>query len=538
MDTSETAIPRSRYATAISVIALLIATAAMGIVIYRIVQEQRRILPFAPVEQRAPDHFLVKFKPGTPAETVRSINARAGSKEIDSIPALGVKLMTVAPGKTLDEMIALYKKNPNVSFAESDFVMSATLTPNDPYYINNQTLDTKITAPSAWDISTGSSAVKIAILDTGIDLTHPEFAGRLTSGYDFVFGDADPTDDNGHGTACAGIAAATGNNSIGIPGMDWKATIMPVKVLDSSGIGFTSDIAKGMTYAADNGAKVLSMSFGGALSSTLQSGADYASGKGCVLVAASGNDGLLLDRYPASGRGVISVGALQGDTIASFSNYGPNLDVVAPGVSIYTTLKGGGYTWFSGTSAATPYVAGLASLLFSTGSNQTSATVSQEITSTATDLGSAGWDQYYGWGRIDSLAALRAAGGASGGTTPPSTTTTVTPTPSPTPTTTPSVVDTTAPSVAITSPAAGSTLSGNVTLLASASDAVGVTRVDFFIDGTLLGSVASAPYSVTWNTTKVANSTHVVSARAYDAAGNAGNTAITVTTSNVSRKKK
>lgn len=512
-----------------SVIAFLIAAAALGVVLYRVIKERAAFAPYTAVEEHAPDHILVRFKPGTPAETIRSVNAGNRSQQTDILPAIGVRVMTVAPGKTASEMVDLYANNPNVDFAELDIVAKLVTTPNDPFYSYDATPFGRINAPSGWDISTGSSAVRLAVLDTGIDFTHPEFAGRTVTGYDFVNNDTDPSDDHGHGTLAAGIAAATGNNGVGVAGVDWRSVIMPVKVLDASGSGFTSVIAKGITYAADNGARVLSMSFGGGASSTMQAAIDYAAGKDCVLVAAAGNDGAQIDRYPASYPNVISVGALQGDTIASFSNWGSALDVVAPGVAIYAPQKGGGYTYFSGTSAATPFVAGLASLVLSV-ANQSAVVVSNEITSTATDLGAGGWDAYYGWGRINIDAALKAAGGSST-VTPPSTGTTTTPPPAP-------ATDVTAPTVAITAPVAGSTISGTLSVLMAATDDVGVARIDLYADSTLVGSTSITPYAVAWNTAKFANGSHVLTARAFDAAGNAATAQITVSVSNVAKRKR
>jgi len=500
------------------------------------------IMPYTPpAAEQAHDHFLVQFRPGTTGTQMRSINAANKTEEISTVAQLRVRLLTVPPGKTVQDMIAVYKRNPNVSFAEPDYVVSASMTPNDTYYSYDSTMFGKISAPSAWDVSTGSSSVSIAVIDTGIDATHPDFSGRIGAGYDFVNSDADPTDDHGHGTLAAGVAAATGNNSKGIAGVNWKATIVPVKVLGSNGSGLTSTVAKGITWAADKGCRVLSMSLGGPANSTLAAAVQYAVGKDCVLVAASGNDGLLGVSYPAAYPGVIAVGALQGDTLATFSNYGPQLDVVAPGVAVYTTARGGTYAYFSGTSASTPFVAGLAALEFAVDPSLSAAKATEAITSSATDLGTAGWDQYYGWGRIDLLMALKGLAGTTPAPTPePTPTPTPIPAPTPTPTPTPTpvpVADTTAPAVSITSPKAGATVSGSVSLSASASDNTGVTRVEFYIDGAIFATKTATPYSATWNTRSYASGTHTVTAKAYDAAGNTSSAQVTVTVSNTSKKK-
>lgn len=539
METSTTHPGLPGYARSLIILLVSAALVIAGIMIYRQVTKPR-FLPYTPTAaDRAPDHFLAKFKPGAPADEVRSLNARNGVEEKGGIPALGVKILTVPPSKTPEDMVAIYSRNPNIEFAEVDSVMSATLTPNDTYWANQSTAMSRISAPSAWDLSTGSDTVTLAIIDTGIDFTHPDLAGRTTPGYDFVNLDADPTDDHGHGTLCAGVAAATGNNAKGVAGVNWKVRIMPVKVLGSTGSGLTSNVAKGINYAADNGARVLSMSLGGPAASTLKAAVDYARGKGCVLAAATGNDGLAAVSYPAAYDGVIGVGALQGDVVATFSNFGPEVDVVAPGVSVYTTAKGGGYAYFSGTSAATPFIAGLAAMDLGVAPSLTADAVSAEITSTATDLGSAGWDQYYGWGRINMQAALTAALNAGAPAPSPTPTTTPEPTASPAPTTTPpATTDVTAPTVSITSPAAGSTVSGTVTIAATATDDTGVTRVDLMVDGQLLASTTASPYSVAWNTKNYANGGHAVSVVAYDGAGHSASAQVSVTVSNVVRRKK
>jgi len=391
---------------------LLLAFAVWGVITYQQRRAREEGLHFQPTAaDRAPDRFLARFRPGAAAQA-RSLNAANGVRQISSIDPIRVKVLSVPKGKTPEQMVEIYSKNPNVEFAEVDSVMKKTLTPNDPYYVNDATIMSSINAPAGWDISTGSSSVKLAILDTGIDATHPEFSGRIASGYDFVNADADAADDHGHGTLCAGVAAATGNNGVGVAGIDWKTTIVPVKVLGSTGSGLTSNVAKGITWAADNGAQVLSMSLGGPATTTLESAAAYAVGKNCVLVAASGNDGIGAVSFPAAYPGVLAVGALQGNTIASFSNFGPELDVCAPGVSVYTAAKGGGYAYFSGTSAATPFVAGLVALELAVDPTLGAFAASADVTSTASDLGTSGWDPYYGWGRINMSAALSAAGGS------------------------------------------------------------------------------------------------------------------------------
>ena len=357
----------------------------------------------------AADRLLVKFSPDASSAHVQALNARHGAREEDRVDRLGVRVLSFPKGSSAEALARTYARDPNVEFAEPDYVVHASKVPNDTYYTLQWAMP-KISAPTAWDTTTGSTEVTIAIVDTGVDSGQPDLLGRVVAGYDFANSDADPSDDHGHGTACAGVIGANGGNGLGVAGMDWAARLLAVKVLDATGSGYESTVAQGITYAADNGARVISMSLGGpGGSSTLHDAVDYAYSKGSLIVAASGNDGTGTVSYPAAYPQVIAVGATDGnDTLASFSNYGAAQDVVAPGVSIATTYIGGMYVYFSGTSAATPLVAGLSGLLLAKDPSLTNAALESAIRAGAVDLGSAGWDQTYGWGRIDAARALSA----------------------------------------------------------------------------------------------------------------------------------
>lgn len=472
----------------------------------------------------APGRFLVKFSPLAQASSVAALNARHGVRELDRIDRLGVRVMSVPRGRSAEALARAYSLNPSVVFAEPDYMVQASLVPNDTHY-SNQWAMPKISAPAAWDVTTGSEAVTISIVDTGIQSNHPDLTGRVVGGYDYVNGDSDPSDDNGHGTMCAGVAAANSNNALGVAGMDWSARLLAVKVLDSTGSGFTSNVAKGITYSADNGARVISLSLGASSgSSTLKSAVDYAYGKGSLLVAASGNDGANSVSYPAAYSNVMAVGATDSkDALASFSNYGAAQDVVAPGVSIATTRLGGSYAYFSGTSAAAPFVSGLAGLLLSQDSALTNADVAGFIRAGATDLGAAGWDERFGWGRIDASRALSAI---------PTPAPEPSPEPEPAPEPEPET-DVIAPEVSITSPSNGATVSRTVSIKASASDNVAIDRVEFFVNGARIATDSSAPYDTAWDTTKAPNGSYTLTAVAFDTAGNSSvSAAVTVNVSN------
>lgn len=300
--------------------------------------------------------------------------------------------------------------------------------PDDPVdtskEIGSGTPDADVDWEEAWNefsTSTFASTV-IAIVDSGIDEEHPDLDGKIVAGYDFVDDDDNPHDLCGHGTHVSGIAAAETDNLIGIAGVAFSNNIkiMPIRVLDADCIGTVSNVAKGIRYAADHGAKAINLSLGTKLSSrTLKAAVDYAWNKGVILAAAAGNDGNRGKYYPASYPNVISVAATDyNDKRASFSNYNNEIDVSAPGVNVFSTFptydftigtKYGRSKYYdvgSGTSMSVPHVVGLAGLLFAQDPSRTNIQVREIIEKTTDDLGAAGWDMYYGWGRINVNAAL------------------------------------------------------------------------------------------------------------------------------------
>ena len=369
------------------------------------------------------DEILVKFKAGTSEQTINTINAKYRTSIVRKIPKLGVLKLKVASAAYPPNVVAAYKNEPTVEYAELNYLVHTVLTPNDPSFnqqwgLNNtgQTggiPDSDIDAPEAWDLELGDPAVVIAVVDTGVDLDHPDLAGRVLLGHDFINDDDEAEDDHGHGTSMAGIAAALTDNGVGIAGICWYAQILPVKVLDSSGTGTHADVADGIIYAADNGAHVINLSIGDpASSTTLENAVKYAYDLGIVLVAGVGNDnGPVL--YPAAYDGyVLAVAATdKSDQRARWSNYGPEVDVAAPGVDIYTTRWNDTYTTISGTSASAPFASGVAALILSQSPGLTPAQVMDRIKSTCDDVNPAypGEDDYLGAGRINAYAALTAA---------------------------------------------------------------------------------------------------------------------------------
>jgi subtilisin family serine protease len=358
-----------------------------------------------------------------------------------------VELWQVQEGTEL-AVVEELSADPAVEYAEPNFVYQAfdpgpnspNIIPNDPYYIN-QWAHPLMQSPAAWDISTGGSNVVIAVVDTGADRGHPDLAGKLVAGYDFVDNDSDPTDTHGHGTHVAGIAAAASNNGVGVAGMNWMARIMPVRVLGTEGSGSTADIVAGIIWAYQNGADVLSLSLGGpSYSQAMQDAVTAASGAGSLVMASMGNCRTVgpgcpdanPTNFPAAYANVMAVAATgPSDTYASYSQYGTYCDIAAPGgdmryahdpsgiystmptYPVYMTTNFGyfqDYDYAHGTSQATPHVAGLAAMVWAMQPTLSPGEVQNTIQSTATDLGPPGWDPDYGYGRINPLAALQVAG--------------------------------------------------------------------------------------------------------------------------------
>jgi subtilisin family serine protease len=410
---------------------------------------------------------LVKFKPGRiAAASVDTLKSQFG---VITTEKVFPKIKVQAQAKTLPDLSLLYKltysstldarevaqafgRDPNIEFAEPNYYVYANATPDDPFYATQQWHLDNIKAPAAWDLNQGSTSVVIGIVDSGIDLDHPDLLANLWTnsdeipnngvdddangyiddyyGWDFVSNDKTPEPVPGsgsntgvsHGTHVAGIASAVTNNGVGVAGVGWKCKVMAVKILNSNGSSSTSRALSGMQYAVDNGAQIINCSFGGDYSTSYDDLIDYIHGLGGLVVAAAGNDGIDIDanlQSPVcndrSNNRVLGVASTDdNDAKSSFSNFGATyVDVSAPGSLIYSTLFNDGSASFntdygleSGTSMSTPMVAGVAALLRSFNSSLTSTQLISLIRDNADNVG---LGSTMGTGRVNARAALAAA---------------------------------------------------------------------------------------------------------------------------------
>jgi thermitase len=471
--------------------------------------------------------ILVRFRPGLAGLAAADVHRQEGGQVARTVGKVGVDVVRVPRGQERARAAA-YRRNPNVLFAEPNGVYRVFGAPNDTRALDQWQfqnvglsggkVDADIDAYQAWNTTEGSASIAIAILDTGIDQSHEDLAAKIVKNANFS-SNATWEDGHGHGTHVAGSAAAITNNGIGVAGTCPKCSLINVKVMNDSGEGSWDQIAQGIIWAADNGAKVINMSLGGLeQSATLEAAVDYAWSQGVIVVAAAGNDGTPQQFFPAAYPNVIAVGATNhNDVRAGFSNYGTWVDVAAPGESILSTAPdhlnatwffGAKYGTISGTSMATPHVAGLAGLVWSSGMCEDAACVRSRIESTAEPV--AGTGTYWSHGRINACLAV-------GGTC-----------------TTPT--NNQKPSITITSPAPGAAVSGSVAITMRATDVEDASAslvVSWNVNG---GAYTRATYNAatgnhqaTWNTSSLAPGAYVIGAHVLDSEGSASMATVSVT---------
>jgi thermitase len=426
--------------------------------------------------QEPSGRVIVKFKGKPTSQGIASLHGTMQAKSLSKFEALGAEVVEITgkrSKKDLEDIVAKYKQDPNVEFAELDGVMTILEeppmemgVPEDAHieldqlylpveegapegnpespiqtrglkkdvlgkrpvqrvegpepveggveaisYVYNDPQKPwgiqKIYANYAWRTQVGTNKVIVAVVDTGVDRFHEDLQGTVINGRDFYNNDYDAADDHGHGTHVSGTIAATLNNNKGVTGVAPNVYILAVKVCSAGGSCPYSAIANGIIYAAQRGAKVINLSLGGSPSLTVQSAVAYAWNAGVLLACAAGNGGPGPTTYPAAYSQCLAVAATdQNDQRASFSQYAPN-GVAAPGVGILSTLPSNRYASWSGTSMATPHVAGVASLLFSQDFwHRNNQRVRYILTATTRDIGASGKDPIFGYGRIDAWRAV------------------------------------------------------------------------------------------------------------------------------------
>jgi subtilisin family serine protease len=383
----------------------------------------------------APSELLVKFRSGVNKHQAVASQGDAVAASVGD----GVVVVRPGPGELLDAKLQAYRARPDVLYAEPNYIIhiDGVGVPNDPGYAQQWGLSS-INAVGGWSTYPGSFGVgggaTIAIVDTGVDVAHPDLASHVLPGADCTSGtcvSGTGQDDNGHGTHVAGIAAALTNDSIGGAGVAFSSGILPVKVLDSSGSGSYAAVAAGILWAASHGARAINLSLAGpASSTTLCNAVATAVAAGVVVVAAAGNDGSSAPSYPAACTGAIGVAANASDgSSAGFSNYGsPDVALSAPGVGIYSTYWPQPYTTLDGTSMAAPFVTGLSALLVGQAPTRTPAEVERILAQTADKVGASlyaapfvygadpygictcTWHPLYGYGQINAANALASIG--------------------------------------------------------------------------------------------------------------------------------
>jgi subtilisin family serine protease len=458
-------------------------------------------------------HLVVGFKPGVEAAAATQTLGAAGlrAKTDAALASLNARRVTV-PAAASAGAIAKLRADPDVAYVEKDGIVRATVvTPNDTYYSYQSELP-QISVPGAWDLTTGSTAVKVAVVDTGVTNLGGELGDALLPGWDYVNGDNDPADDEGHGSAVAALIAGRGDNGIGTAGVCWQCQILPVKVLDSAGNGTMATVAAGIKYAADSGVQIINVSLGGYSSSTvLQDAVTYARGKGILVVASAGNDAVRDRLFPAAYADALAVGGtdLNSDLFLDYdpalgfygSNWGADwVDVAAPWCTVAPNLAGfandsGGedvgednYGYFCGTSASAPLVSGIAALVKSRYPGATVWSLQNSLTKTAKQTVTT---DFTAFGEVRAGTAV-------------------------------TTVDTTAPKITGATPAQSAKFRGTVTVGAtgvSDTGGAGMSYGALYADGKYVGRDTTTPYAVKYNSGRL-NRTVKLQWKVYDRAGN------------------
>lgn len=445
-------------------------------------------LPFVDTE------LLARILPGAAPEDLQDAYDRVNAVLLENMPEIQTAALRVDLG-TLDAVAAALSADPLFESVHKNYIYEVQEVPNDPRYSTQRHLPA-IGLREAWDITTGDEDMIIAICDTGVEPNHPDLQDKLLPGWNVSDDSGDSSDVHGHGTAVAGTAAAMSDNRVGVAGVCWDNPILPVRVSDDRGRAPGRKVAAGIIWAVNHGARVINVSFSPLASdATVRRAAKYARNSGSLVFISSGNDG---KAFQARDRdATIFVGAVEASgELASFSNTGPYIDLVAPGRDILTTEMGRGYRKISGTSFASPIVAGVAALVWSVNPGFRPATVEGILFDTARDRGPRGRDDSYGFGIVDAAAAVVAA------------------------LDTVEEDDTRAPSIEVIAPDDREVVSGSIRASVAVFDAVGISDVVLSLDGIPFATDTASPYRFVVNTRSLEAGIHTLTFVSTDTSGN------------------
>jgi len=439
--------------------------------------------------------LLVQPYPGADKESLEGLYAAVGARAIAGLDDIGLTVLELSDGD-LEGTAARLAQSGLVEAIHKNYVLQASASTNDPEFARQWYL-TAINAETAWDQSVGREDLILAVVDTGVDVDHPDLAGRLLGGWNVYNGSSNFDDAMGHGTKVAGLLAAVSDNRTGISGLTWTGPLLAVRAAGDSGQTTSRHLAAGILWGLGQGAKIINVSFAPLWSNALvQSAVQQAFHRGAIVVISAGNEG---GRRDAGGyTEAVFVSATDSfGTLAGFSDYGDFVDVAAPGTTIRSTALGGGYASSNGTSFAAPIVSGVLALAWSTNPDLRPVTVIEALADSAADLGVVGKDEQYGHGQVDAAAAVAEA--ARRDFEP----------------------DLTPPVLRILRPKAGARLRGRYVATASASDRWGVADVVMAIDGVPSATDTRSPYQLVIDTSGHDEGPHELTFVATDLAGNA-----------------
>ncbi len=445
-------------------------------------------LPFVQTE------LLVQPYPGADRQAVAQLYADAGGQLLEELGEIDLAVLQMPAGELRPVADRLLRSG-LIETAQKNYVFTPDAAPSDPLYSRQDHL-VQIRAAPAWDVTTGAGTAVIAIVDTGVHGGHEDLTGKITAGWNIYDGNANHADVNGHGTLVAGVAAAASNNGLGVTGVTWNCPLLPVRVGDAAGLSTARHVAAGILWAVGHGAKVINVSFAPLWSDrVVRSAAQTAFNRGCLVVISAGNAG---GTTSAPGYDeALFVGAINAaGEIASFSDRGPFVDLVAPGTGIRTTRREGDYGMTNGTSFSAPIVSGVAALAWSIAPTLRPASIQKAILDTARDSGPPGKDDSYGLGAVDAAAAVLAAQRAERNP------------------------DATGPTLRIVKPGSGERLTGRYTVSMDANDPGGVADVALSIDGVVFAVDTRSPFQFVIDTSTFSLGAHTLAAVATDAYGN------------------